>query len=224
MKKAQYICFEGTEGVGKTTQTQKLVDYLRSKGYKVLHTKEPGTPLEPLTMLLRGIMLDNKYDAVLTMPAREFISQAIRSIHLERVIVPAMSEYDFIIQDRGIMSGYSYGHACGNDLFLLESLAKYNLRSGECRESLPHSPSSLYDKVVYLTGNTSKGLEKALSSKQEFETGDAMESRGLNFLEQVSSTMEEYTGYFNTVKVSVDNKDIDTVFDEIITKLNLKDE
>jgi dTMP kinase len=105
MPTAKYICFEGTEGSGKSTQTQKLVDYLRSKGYKVLQTKEPGTPLSPLTMELRKIMLDSQYESQLTMTARELISQAIRSIHLERVVIPALSEYDYIIQDRGILSG-----------------------------------------------------------------------------------------------------------------------
>src|SRR5665213_3054416 len=116
MKKARYICLEGTEGVGKTTQTQRLVDALRERGYRVLQTKEPGTNHVPLTMQLRGIMLDNQYDAILTKPAREFISQAIRSVHLERLIIPSLYEYDFIIQDRGILSGYAYGAGCGNDI------------------------------------------------------------------------------------------------------------
>ena len=116
MKKAKYICLEGTEGVGKTTQTRKLVDTLRARGYAVLETKEPGSPHSPLTMTLRGIMLDNQYDSQMTRPAREFISQAIRSIHLEQVIVPNLYKYDFIIQDRGILSGYAYGTACGNNV------------------------------------------------------------------------------------------------------------
>src|SRR5271167_1025736 len=123
MKRATYICLEGTEGVGKTTQTQKLVDHLRAKGCKVLQTKEPGTAHAPLTMQLRGIMLDKQYDEQLTAPARELISQAIRSIHLEKVVFPALSEYDFIVQDRGILSGLAYGTACGNDEKTINFLA-----------------------------------------------------------------------------------------------------
>src|ERR1019366_1877729 len=110
------ICLEGCEGVGKTTQTQKLVDHLRAKGFKVLQTKEPGTSHLPLTMQLRGIMLDKQYDEQLTVAARELISQAIRSIHIEKLILPALTEYDYIIQDRGILSGLAYGSACGNDV------------------------------------------------------------------------------------------------------------
>lgn len=218
MKKARYICFEGTEGVGKTTQTQKLVDYLRSKGYSVLHTKEPGTTHAPLTLVLRGIMLDNQYDKELTAPAREFISQAIRSIHLEKVIYPAMEEYDFIIQDRGVLSGLAYGKACGNPGDFLRQMASY-VTPEKHRYS---GDGFLYDDVIYLKGNIIEGLEKAKSSKQEFETGDAMESRGNEFMMNVSKNMTEYSSYFNTHSINVENKNIDRVFTEILTKLKIE--
>ena len=116
MRKARYLVLEGCEGVGKTTQVELLTRYLQSKNFSVLQTKEPGTPLSPLTMQLRAIMLDKQYDGELTIPARELISQAIRSIHLNSVIIPALDKYDFIVQDRGMLSGLAYGTACGNSL------------------------------------------------------------------------------------------------------------
>jgi dTMP kinase len=220
MKRARYICFEGTEGVGKTTQTQKLVDYLRSKGYRVLQTKEPGTHHSPLTMQLRGIMLDNQYDEQLTAPARELISQAIRSIHLEKVVAPAIFEYDFIIQDRGALSGLAYGTACGNSTQYLEFLANYvippSLTSGA-------SPYDLYDDVIYLRGNINEGLKKAMTSKQEFTAGDAMESRGSIFMQDVANNMSRMGSRFNLQTINVDYKTIDEVFSEILSSLNIKD-
>jgi dTMP kinase len=218
-KRCKYICLEGCEGVGKTTQTQKLVDFLRAKGYKVLQTKEPGTSHAPLTLQLRAIMLDNKYDKELTAPARELISQAIRSIHLEKVIVPAITEYDYIIQDRGILSGLAYGFACGNGIDTLSMLSAYVTDSA--RHVLC---DGIYDSIIYLRGDTSAGLKKALAAKQEFETGDAMESRGTSFLEQASSAMDELSSSFNTKKISVDGKSIDAVFSEILKTLNIKEE
>ena len=220
MKKARYICLEGTEGVGKTTQTQKLVDFLRSSGYKVLQTKEPGTPHAPLTMQLRGIMLDKQYDEQLTTQARELISQAIRSIHLERVIVPALHEYDFIIQDRGILSGLSYGSACGNETSMLESIAKYIL---PISLKSPFAPYDIYDDVIYLRGNIKEGLKKAISSKQEFATGDAMEAKGSMFLENVSSNMDRIGQRFYAKVVDVDGKSIDEVFSDILNILDISD-
>jgi dTMP kinase len=224
MKKAQYICFEGTEGVGKTTQTKKLVDYLRSKDYKVLQTKEPGIDLIPLTMTLRGIMLDNQYDSVLTRPAREFISQAIRSIHLERLIIPSLSEYDYIIQDRGILSGYAYGKACGNDIEDLIKMANINVDSADQVVDdlyLPFAAEKIYDKVLLLQADPSKSLDRAKTSKQEFETGDAMESRGSTFISKVAENMLSLSQRFNTSIIDVQNKNIEEVHKEILSVLSI---
>jgi dTMP kinase len=219
MKRAKYICFEGTEGVGKTTHSKKLYDYLREQGYTVLLTKEPGTPLVPLTMTLRNIMLDNKFDDILTKPAREFISQAIRSIHLERVIVPALTQYDYIIQDRGILSGYAYGSACGNDISVLRRMATQNIDAA-MGINAPRA-EGIYDMVIYLKGDPIDGLLKAKMAKQEFETGDAMESRGDSFIAKASANMDQFSSFFNTVRIEVNDRPISEVHSAIINALNM---
>lgn len=221
MKKAKYICLEGTEGVGKTTQTRKLVDTLRARGYTVLETKEPGSSHSPLTMTLRGIMLDNQYDSQMTRPAREFISQAIRSIHLEQVIVPNLYKYDFIIQDRGILSGYAYGTACGNSYRSLLELSNQVVDSAATGDALSSYPTKIYDSVVYLKGDSLKGLAKAKAAKQEFAAGDAMESKGNDFMTQVSFNMDYMSETFNTVRIDVDGKSIEDVHTEIMNSLGL---
>ena len=58
----QFILLEGTcDGCGKTSQTSLLVEYLKSKKKSVLNTKEPGTPLIPMTMRLRRLMLEQGF-------------------------------------------------------------------------------------------------------------------------------------------------------------------
>ncbi len=223
MKRARYICFEGTEGVGKTTQTQLLVDALQSRGFSVLQTKEPGTPLVPLTMVLRGIMLDNQYDALMTRPAREFISQAIRSIHLEHLIVPNLYKYDFIIQDRGILSGLAYGTACGNKVEDLRRLANQIVDSADGEtNTFPLQAEKIYDSVVYLRGDSLKGLAKAKAAKQEYAAGDAMESRGADFIGSAALNMDHMSERFNTVRIDVDGKSIEEVHNEILAGLGLE--
>lgn len=217
LKHARYICLEGTEGTGKTTQTQLLTDHLRNKGFKVLQTKEPGTPALPLTMLQRGIMLDNKWEEEITDLSREFISQSIRSIHLEKLVYPGDEEYDFIVQDRGIFTGYAYANACGFSFDLLRVLAQAVVGKNQ-------TPNGLYSDIVYLTGDTEKGLKRALSSKQEFETGDAMESRGNSFLRRVADNMDMMvrdSWFDNIVTVPMEGKDIDGVFQDILVALKL---
>ena len=218
----KYICIEGTEGVGKTTQTQKLVDYLRSLNYSVLQTKEPGTAHSPLTMELRNIMLNAKYEPEMTSPARELISQAIRSIHLEKVIIPAQGEYDFIVQDRGILSGFAYGEACGNDINWLMGLSDAVVKSAS--KEFGGQPTLIYDNVILLKGNVKTGLDKALTAKQEFEAGDAIEMKGLSFMERVNLNMEKYSSWFKATSIDVDGKSIDDVFADIIDALNIRSE
>lgn len=215
MNRSRIIVFEGTEGVGKTTQVENLAVHLRDLGFSVLKTKEPGTPHIPLTMQLRALMLDKQYDNVITRQAREFISQAIRSIHLEKLIEPASKEYDFIVQDRGVLSGLSYAAACGNDPADVMNLTRYTLDNFRYI-------SELYDDVVILKGNVNGNLNRAISSKKEFESGDAMEARGANFITEVSRHMDDYSVFFkNRHVVVVDNKDIQTVFDEILASLRI---
>lgn len=225
MKKTTYIVLEGSEGTGKSTQAKLLVQALKDRGFSVLETKEPGTPLAPLTMTLRGIMLDGKYEDQMTKEAREMISQAIRSIHLNKVIFPALGQYDFIVQDRGILSGTAYGVACDNELDYILYLA--NKAIGEEGKKIGLNINNLYDKVIIFKGNIKQSLDRAKSAKQEFEAGDAMENRGLSFLEKVNKNFDDHSKLFQTVSViniEKDNvpKSIEEVSKEVLEILELE--
>lgn len=215
MKKAQYICFEGVDGVGKTTQIKKLARHLRKQGYKVLLTKDIGSPHLSITKKLRKLMLDDKYSIELTKLSRELISNAMRSIHLENIVEKNLFKYDYIIQDRGFLSAFSYGQACGvNGGFLLK----------QCEEIIKNSNNfnnleKLYDKLIILKANPKTSLLRAKSSKKEFKNGDAMENLGDSFLDKVSKNMDFYKSYFSPTTrkiVDVTNKDINQVFFEIL--------
>ena len=186
-RKPYYVCFEGVDGAGKSTQIRLVGKHLEKCGYKVLLTKEPGTPLIPLTMKLREIMLDAQYDHEMTTLSREYISQAIRSIHLEKLVKPIMVktddttenlQYDFILQDRGLLSGVAYGIVCGNDKdFIYEMMRR-------TRGSTP-----AYDQVIIIDGDIEKCLVRASKSKQEFKGGDVIEAKGLEFMKHVHTLL-----------------------------------
>lgn len=214
-RRARYVVVEGCDGVGKSTQIDKLEAFLTQNGFKVLKTKEPGTPLAPLTMELRGIMLDAGKEKDITKIGRELISQTIRSIHLEKVIYPALDRYDFIIQDRGLLSALSYGVACGIELDVLKQLSEVVVASGKKYGVV--SPYSLYDKIVYLrTDKVNESFARARGAKQEFEKGDAMENQGSSFNIEVASNFEKFAPLFNKVgAVNVTDLGIDEVFKKV---------
>lgn len=211
-ERARYIVLEGLEGVGKTTQCKMLVECLREMGFSVLETKEPGTSHLPITMTLRSLMLDFQYDSQLTPEAREYISQAIRSIHLQKLIKPARDKYDFIIQDRGLLSGIAYGNSCGISFSNLQNLTNMTVRGHE----------KLYDTVIFLKGDIETGLSRARSSKKEFENGDAMENRGLEFLQKMEEAMEDNLNVFgDSVVIQVDHLTKEEVLNRILKSLQL---
>ena len=210
------VVFEGCEGVFKSTNVEALSNYLKEKGFKVLVTKEPGTPHLPVTMELRRIMLDKAYDASLTRQARELISQAIRSIHRDKLLIPSSNEYDFIIQDRGVISGFAYGLACGNSLEELINLSQYIIP-----EDIDH-PAHLYDKVIFLTRPVGDGLKTAISAKNEFEAGDAIEAKGISFMEEVSKNFNSILSTADNVHtVDVSDKTKDEVLQDIMRILGV---
>lgn len=219
-KRARYIVIEGIDGVGKTTQCARLAEHLRSKGYQVLETREPGTSHLPITLELRKFMLDKQYDQQLNRISREYISQSIRAIHLEHLIKDALTQYDFIIQDRGLMSGMAYGYACGNSLQTLISLTEMT-----CDNTVGDF-GKLYSDVIFLDMNeidaAARLEQRNKISGKEFIAGDVIEQRGASFMSQVRKTMYAVSALFPTVRVEIAAHDSqDHVLELILHKLAL---
>jgi dTMP kinase len=219
-RRAKIVVFEGIDGVGKTTQVKLLADWLTLKGFKVLCTKEPGTPHLSITQELRRFVLSKEFDAQMTTTAREFLTQAIRSIHLEKLIIPALTEYDFIIQDRGVMSGIAYGNACGFPEEDLRFLAKMVLKP----ISFDLKENQLYDLVIMLENKVDVSLNRTEVRSQEYKTGDVIEAKGSDFMRQIQQNFSKMTD-FPVVKVNASNtiEDVFKVVQSVVSKhFNLK--
>jgi thymidylate kinase len=80
----------------------------------------------------------------------------------------------------------------------------------------------MYDCIIYLRGDVSKGLQRASSAKQEYKAGDAMEAKGVSFLEQARENMDEMSSWFPTATIFVDGKGIEEVFQEILKTLEIE--
>ena len=99
-----FITLEGGDGVGKTTQSQLLVDWLVEAGHTVVVTREPGG--SDLGLELREIVLHRRGD--MNPRAEALIYAADRAHHIATVVRPALERGDIVVQDRYIDSSEAY--------------------------------------------------------------------------------------------------------------------
>ncbi len=105
MYQGKFITFEGTEGVGKTTQIQLLEKYLKTKNIKCLVTREPGGTI--LGERIRKVLLNN--DALDIDPMAELLLMfSARAQHLRDVIHPALKDNIWVLCDRFTDASYAY--------------------------------------------------------------------------------------------------------------------
>ncbi|MEM7679852.1 MAG: dTMP kinase [Pseudomonadota bacterium] len=115
-----FISFEGGEGGGKTTQINKLADLLTSEGYKVVTTREPGGTAEGDK--IRDFIVQREGGDWSAM-AEALLVLTARTMHVERVLKPALEEGKVVITDRFSDSTYAYqGYGRGLDLKTLDGL------------------------------------------------------------------------------------------------------
>lgn len=222
-KRAKYICIEGSEGTGKGTQVDLITKYLRDQGYKVLQTKEPGTDRFPLSIKFREFALDKSYGEAFDGITREYLMQVSRALHLNNDLYKNMYDFDFIIQDRGIMSGLAYASALDLDKKFLKKLNNTTVSDHGKNHGI-NGYQDLYDLVLFFSiEDVSKYLENAKNAKQEFESGDAMEALGGEFMEKVKKEFKELFSEFPVNQVLVeDNGEMrsrDDILKECIEKI-----
>ncbi|HVR39011.1 MAG TPA: dTMP kinase [Thermoanaerobaculia bacterium] len=99
-----FITFEGIEGSGKTTQQQRVAEWLRAHDRTVVVTKEPGGT--PLADRIRAILLDSA--SVIDPIAEVLLFAASRRQHTTEVIEPALTRGEVVLCDRYADSTLAY--------------------------------------------------------------------------------------------------------------------
>jgi len=93
----KFITFEGIEGCGKTTQINMLREYLVSKKYEVIVTREPGGT--KIGDQIRKILLLSENKEMYPI-AELLLYAAQRNQHIEEKIKPAINSGKIILCDR----------------------------------------------------------------------------------------------------------------------------
>lgn len=107
-----FITFEGGEGAGKSTQSQRLAEHIAARGRAIVHTREPGGT--PAGEAIRDVVLNRKYDG-LDERAEALLFAAARGEHVARVIRPALDRGEVVLCDRYLDSSVAY-QGYGRDL------------------------------------------------------------------------------------------------------------
>jgi dTMP kinase len=118
-----FITMEGSDGAGKTTQIEKLKDYLSSKGYDIILCREPGGTA--ISESIRNIILNKEFTEMSYMTELLLYASA-RAQLVEQVIKPSLKENKIVICDRFVDSSAVYqGIARGLGIKLVYEVNKY---------------------------------------------------------------------------------------------------
>lgn len=119
-----FISVEGSEGSGKSTNIQFLLECLQERHINVMLTREPG-----------GTQLGEKLREILLAPEQKICDKselmlmfAARAQHVETVISPALAQGQWVLCDRFTDATYAYqGAGRGINVDTIRSLEQWTL-------------------------------------------------------------------------------------------------
>ena len=126
MERGFFICVEGLDGCGKTTQTKLLVRRLEEKGYNVVYTAEPSRG--EIGNFIRRYCLHGEGRVSSVVEALLFAAD--RFEHVEKEVIPALSEGRLVVSDRYVYSSLAYQGTAGLDLEWIEKINEHAVRPG----------------------------------------------------------------------------------------------
>ena len=99
MPTGMFIAFEGIDGSGKTTLSNRVASTLRERGLNVEHAREGGLFASRVTQAIRDLCRDARNLALV--PRAELLLYVAREIQLaEEVVIPGLARADVVITDR----------------------------------------------------------------------------------------------------------------------------
>jgi dTMP kinase len=202
--KSKFITIEGSEGVGKSTQIQRIADKIIATGCSVLVTREPGGT--KLGEKIRELVL---YDSEPVTPMAELLLIfAARAQHLQQVVKPALASGVCVISDRYIDSSFAYqGGGRGLAFNNIEQLV-----------NLIDAP--LPDCTILLdTNNLEMSLTRAKAASVD-HLNDKIEAQKLNFFENVRQAYLQRAFENSYIHIVSSNDTVDNVTAKIFKVLD----
>jgi dTMP kinase len=129
----RFIVLEGIDGAGTTTQTERLVNALRSRGLRALATHEPthgpiGTMIRQM-LAGRIVVADDRGPRAPDWTTLALLFAADRMDHLDAEILPAIRAGQIVVSDRFDHSSVAYQSASAQDPTAVAWIQQLNARA-----------------------------------------------------------------------------------------------
>jgi dTMP kinase len=172
VRKGLFITFEGLDKVGKSTQVEKLLTYLKSKNLIVALVREPGST--EISEQIRNILLDRENAGKIAPVTELLLYNAARAQLVNDIIRPALERCEIVIADRFYDSTTAYqGYGRGIDTGLIRSI------------NMVATNNLVPDLTVLMSIGP---LKEAINNHQRFQSSssdDRLERESLEFRERV---------------------------------------
>ena len=193
---SKFIVVEGSEGVGKSTQINTIKSFLDNHDIDYIVTREPGGT--KFGESIRSIILDqnNSTDNL----TDSLLFYASRYENYNKLILPSLRKGKTVICDRFHYSTLVYQGIVGESELVKKI---HSIFDDIFSQSIDH--------VIYLYTDPAESF-KRISRRSET---DKFESRGLEYLEQLSTAYDSVFSDMNNVAR------LDTSGDKEVTRKNL---
>ena len=125
-KRGIFICIEGIDASGKSTQARWLVRNLRRRGFDAIYTTEPSKG--EVGSFIRRYVLQRKRRVPAVVEALLFAVDRVD--HVESKIEPELESGKIVVSDRYVYSSLAYQGAAGLDVGWIEQINRMALPPG----------------------------------------------------------------------------------------------
>jgi len=119
-KKGFFVCIEGLDGCGKTTQTRMLVKVLK-ENYDAVYTAEPTQGEVGRFIKENYLHCESRGSSIV----EALLFAADRFEHMEYEVLPELREGKLVISDRYVYSSLAYQGAAGLDLEWIKGINRH---------------------------------------------------------------------------------------------------
>jgi dTMP kinase len=171
--RGRFITFEGTEGVGKSTQLKQAAATLESLGVDFIVTREPGGT--PMAEKIRELLLAPREEPV-NETTELLLMFAARAQHLYNCILPALEQGKWVLCDRFTDATFAY-QGGGRGVSVERIALLENLVQGEIRP----------DHIILLDAPVATGMARARKRGEL----DRFEQEDLEFFQRIRNAYLE---------------------------------